>query len=432
MEWFEIANVAVLFVQLIMAAFFLYNLLTPKYSYTICYLCFCIAMIPGIYIYVTGVAGMQIHQVIQIIFFVLVSRLLCEDSWKMIFFAVSLCCIFHVLNDILVELLLPVMIPNAHNYSQDEVLFIESLFFCLFFFVSTYFVVIFWKKKKQQVLSRSVFLILLFPISQFFIWESVVEYNIFRLKEGAASGNALIFVIMGVILCFLADLIVLQVVFDNSEKERLKIRMEMMKRQHKTELVYYNTTNERIEEIGQIRHDLNIQLQNVYLTFIEGKREEDVVGLLNNLEKQIEKITPIYFCANSIVNAVLFDKYQICQKEGIELQTEINIPEEISIMEIDLCSVFANLLDNSIHAAAECTERKSISLKAYLRSGYCVIKVDNTMNPMMDYKKKRIEKDMHGYGLLILNSIAEKYRGEFKYEKMNDHFQAVVKLEMQG
>lgn len=69
--------------------------------------------------------------------------------------------------------------------------------------------------------------------------------------------------------------------------------------------------------------------------------------------ESLEEGTRTCFCANKTANAVVLLKAKVCADDGISFGFEGVVPEALDIDDLQLCSVFSNLLDNAISAAHE-------------------------------------------------------------------------------
>ncbi len=102
---------------------------------------------------------------------------------------------------------------------------------------------------------------------------------------------------------------------------------------------------------------------------------------------------------------------------------------------INLCSIFSNLINNAAeyYKNHTCNENY-INLKAKQIDNKIIIKCMNNLNDskhITDSKKiKTTKKDKsnHGYGLAIIQSIAEKYNGNFHIDVTDNQFIANLYL----
>ncbi|HEX3023022.1 MAG TPA: ATP-binding protein, partial [Lachnospiraceae bacterium] len=143
------------------------------------------------------------------------------------------------------------------------------------------------------------------------------------------------------------------------------------------------------------------------------------------------------FCKNSILNAVLNLKYNVAVQNGIDCFFHIEINEILSINDVDLCSLFSNTLDNAIEAVLKTdnTSLRRISMKARCDKGYFSYSIMNSkQNDIKEWngriRSDKTEGEEHGFGLLNVQDIVEKYHGTLDITYTHDEFTvlAIIKI----
>ncbi|MGX8698605.1 MAG: GHKL domain-containing protein, partial [bacterium] len=111
--------------------------------------------------------------------------------------------------------------------------------------------------------------------------------------------------------------------------------------------------------------------------------------------------------------------------------------KELSFMdEMDIYSLFGNLLDNAIAAVEklESAEAKLVSMVVERRGDFCLINIMNYYGEPLAFRDglpettKREEPGFHGYGLRSIRRIAQKYGGELQISAEDGIFRAMVYL----
>lgn len=154
-----------------------------------------------------------------------------------------------------------------------------------------------------------------------------------------------------------------------------------------------------------------------------------VEAALDNLEEK----TRSSYCANKIADAILVLKAGACGKAGVDFSFEGAVPDELAVDELELCSVFSNLLDNAMNAASELSDAENggecphVSVSSTLRGAYLIVKVANSCasptnsDDIAARKVAWCRKDAnpvreHGWGLEIVGDICARYEGTFALE----------------
>lgn len=210
--------------------------------------------------------------------------------------------------------------------------------------------------------------------------------------------------------------------------ERLREQVRAAEEQLEIQNSYYRQLRESILTINQIRHDLTNQLQAAYALLEQGQ-EAKVRSHLDQIQADVRDRVGPKFCPNLMVDAILSEKARICQKYGIRLDINAQLPQELSIESTHLCSAFSNLLDNSIQAVRKITAcEKYIELCATLHADYLIIRCTNPADVPDARGSNKNPLRHHGLGLAILNRIAQEYHGSLGTEYRNRLFEAILIL----
>ena len=246
----------------------------------------------------------------------------------------------------------------------------------------------------------------------------------------------LYYVIMGntsILNNFLLSLVILSLVAINiatytlmihiSKGHRLKVENAIIKQQYEgqTQLVKEITT--QYDNISKIRHDFKNTLGILDSLIHDGKYDEAIEYITNcsgSYQNNIQKINT----HNDYVNAIVNYKCTKAREENIEVSI-CTIADIVFPDNIDLCNLLGNMFDNAISAAKECTESRKIMLDIHMEHSAYNITMLNTVNkPVMANNPKLIttkkDKELHGFGTIIIRDIAEKYDGSVDFYDTSD------------
>ena len=178
------------------------------------------------------------------------------------------------------------------------------------------------------------------------------------------------------------------------------------------QISYYNQIRDHIVSIRKIQHDMKNQLQTTLLLMESGQMEEakDHVG---EVAKLLDETSYQRYTGNTVADAVISAKQAECTSENIAFSAEGNLPEDLQISGIDICSVFSNVLDNALHACRELPEgnKREITLRVEYRHPVMRIKCRNSAISEIEPRSILDLSAEHGWGLDILRGVAERYRG---------------------
>ena len=162
-----------------------------------------------------------------------------------------------------------------------------------------------------------------------------------------------------------------------------------------------------------LKHDMKNHSMVILSYLQEGKLEEakDYTSrILDNLNKMYTYIN----VGNSLMNYIINHKLSKAKEQGIEIRAEIENLSFSYMDSIDFSAVLNNLLDNAIEAAVN-TREKKIEVLISSQKGFDSIVIKNSIdasvlenNPNLKTTK---EGEGHGFGMIQIRKITEKYSG---------------------
>lgn len=238
------------------------------------------------------------------------------------------------------------------------------------------------------------------------------------LMSNVTTSSKLRFHIILIGSIFLVDIIFLPFILKLIRDAHLESILDTLQEEVKKELDYYNTLENQLAQMRKIRHDFNNQLQTAYM-LLENPNLE-----ISSIPDHSKLLSTPQFCENKILDFILQSSYSHAKELGISLDFDVVVPDSIGVENIDLCSIFSNLLNNAIHAAQK-TENPFISLKVSYSNNELIVELSNTtLEKELEYRDPKF----HGYGLLILNDLAKKYNGNFSTQKKKGIFYAYFSI----
>lgn len=232
---------------------------------------------------------------------------------------------------------------------------------------------------------------------------------------------------LAIFLAIAADVVFFVGVQKIRQVSLLRDQVRFVSQQLDVQTSYYRQLQDNILTVNQIRHDLSNQLQAAY-HLLETGETVLVRHQLDHLQDSLCRKVGPRFSSNLMVDAVLQGKDARCQEKGILLTINTEVPSELSVENAHLCSVFSNLLDNSIQGVLESgMAEKKISLQAAVRSNCLIIRCSNPAKKPSGTPNRNPLR-AHGLGLEILEKIASEYNGYLNTEYQDGWFHASIFL----
>ncbi len=187
-----------------------------------------------------------------------------------------------------------------------------------------------------------------------------------------------------------------------------------------------------IDENRRVHHDF----KHTICTLKELADREDHEAVRAYIDQYFESMPEndtIQFCKDPAVNAVLNYYHQLAQKEQIDLNWKIGLPEDVPIKCVDLCNIIGNILDNAITACQELPAGQrwiQFTIES-LHNANLYFVATNSFSGRVKLRNDRYlstHHDGNGIGLSSIESIAESYGGTALFEHKNREFYSNVVL----
>lgn len=217
-----------------------------------------------------------------------------------------------------------------------------------------------------------------------------------------------------------------------SEQEKKELS-ELLSKQIENQVGYYEKINEIYDEFRSFRHDFQnhiLCLQSI----LDANDVEQAQEYLSSLVDRSSGTKPKYNTGSVIIDALLNDKSTAAEKQNISIEFTGYVPTT-GIHNIDLCTIFANAIDNAIEACrkSNSTEDKYIRICSDFRQGYYFLTITNPIFETIQLEKGRIitskkNKTLHGYGLANIIKAVKKYNGDTNISTQDNYFSLDITL----
>ncbi|MCI8484223.1 MAG: GHKL domain-containing protein [Lachnospiraceae bacterium] len=221
-------------------------------------------------------------------------------------------------------------------------------------------------------------------------------------------------------------------IYIKNMNEKLEKSMETERALKKLQEKYYETLLEKEEGTRRYRHDMN----NHFLCLEELAKEGDtkaVSDYINSMQEQITVLQKKSFVTGNKVLDVLLNHYgsAVDEDTSVSLSGKLNTVLEIS--DVDLCTIFANLLQNAVEAVETCqNSEKYIQVQIEQGKEYLKIRIENSAEVVKDKKDmlrtRKKDKRNHGIGIQNVKKTIERNHGMLQINREETKFAAEVVL----
>lgn len=184
-----------------------------------------------------------------------------------------------------------------------------------------------------------------------------------------------------------------------------------------------------LEQIArQTRHDFRHH-NIVVAEFVRNRDYQGVLDYLQKYEKEEEKKYNRTFCSNHAVDHALSAYVRKAEQSGIEVKTDIRFWDTSGISDVDLVSILANIMENSINGCMQAQGKPWLKLLITQKGTKFVIVCKNTCTSDILFENgipKNKSRDSIGVES-ILRSV-RKYSGDADFSAEDGIFTCRVVL----
>lgn len=319
-----------------------------------------------------------------------------------------------------------VIVPLLANYTNttvDKLLTNNEAFFITGIISSisglcTYQIVI------QQMQKRSIRL--LTKNQEFFIiflglFELNMIHAILKLRNYnlPASNSITINMFIGFILI---DIYIVYLFESVSKNNELELKNSLLEQQEYLNKRYYEELELHNNDYRKIMHDFSKHIHIIQQTStVNNSYCEEVLEQINSIGNK-------FYCTCQVLNIIINNTFLLCENKNIPFIPHIENIDLSFMKEIDITTIFLNLIDNAIEANAEIISNKRyIHLTIKNVQNHMVVNITNpylphsstVSTPLIFSKKKHI-----GLGLENVRTALDKYNSILTIAKTDENFTA--------
>lgn len=189
----------------------------------------------------------------------------------------------------------------------------------------------------------------------------------------------------------------------------------------------YEIGKEKMEALNLNLHDLRHLINRA-----KGATAEEVKA---ELEASVQEFGALIETGCNALDVVVNEKRRVCDDRGIEL-TIIADGRALNFMnDVDVYSMFGNILDNAIDAVSKFSDpdKKTVSLSVSCRNGNVIIREDNYCDYRIGFNNglpmtTKKNKAKHGYGVKSIAMLAQKYGGAYSFSVHEEIFSLEISV----
>lgn len=181
------------------------------------------------------------------------------------------------------------------------------------------------------------------------------------------------------------------------------------------------------------RHDYHNHIQTMKAYLSMGKLAE-LEDYLKELDRDLTEVDTVLKTGNVKMDAILNSKISLAKTRDIRVEAKALVPPALPFSEVDLSLIIGNLMDNAMEACMKVEEKERRFIRIYLDvlKGQLYIYVMNSVGGALKKEGGRYlttkRSAFHGFGLMRLDRVVEKYHGYLNRQDETDVFVTEIML----
>ncbi len=252
------------------------------------------------------------------------------------------------------------------------------------------------------------------PLAYTMLLYSVSSFNLDVIEAEPVTLNAVLYFV----LVFASYYMILRYFRLNREQLALQNEQDLLKSQVLAAQTHLDALKESQEKTIIYRHDMrhHLKLIDGYLADNNKAAAQKYIVEVGNA---IEETVIEQYCNNYTVNLILSSHIKKANNEGINVYTQIDLPEKSTVSDMDLCVVFSNVIENAINACKEVSSviDRKLSIICKSRSDKLFIQVTNSFAGNVEFAHDMPVTTVadHGLGIKSIVAVAQKYGGVYSF-----------------
>lgn len=260
---------------------------------------------------------------------------------------------------------------------------------------------------------KTLLLFFLLPLSYY-----ILEYTLTVYTDLLYTGGPVIIDFMDsflVLFFFILTMVSLDFSNKKSTAERENLLLTTVAAQAQKEITQLSTSQ---KQASIYRHDLRHHMTFLQNCIAENELEQ-ALEYIHQICADIDNSRVIRYCENDALNLILSSYAGQASDAGIELQFTVTATDFTRFQITDLCSLFANALENAIYACEKIPApgKRYITLKVYEKNNRICIQIANSylQEPVFENEIPISHEPNHGLGTKSMISVVEKYHGVYGF-----------------
>lgn len=324
------------------------------------------------------------------------------------------------------EMLSAVIITSFQQTSIDEVIqggapyiqvrILSFLIYLMFIILIKYF-----RNARIEVVDSKLMLSLcILPIISILI---IQQFAIHIVTIGQAPTLNEAITLLSIVIVNIFIFVLVETLMKQNENSK---DLLLIKYQSETQQKHIHQLIDTHEHIKKISHDFRQQTDILY-ELCKGHNCGQMLDTLSELSNK-GHMPFVVTTGNTMLDAIISSKIAESNKENIQFISDFDTQPDLKYLNIELCVLLGNSLDNAIEACVRSkSDKKIIELTLTATNAQFMYRIKNTVGEMPELsgeflKTSKTDNLRHGIGLKSMKQTCKNMDGDMAYEYDEEYF----------
>ena len=205
---------------------------------------------------------------------------------------------------------------------------------------------------------------------------------------------------------------------------RKKTYLKLVEYQTEQSEKHLNEVRSIHKEMRGYKHDFHHHLQTLKGQ-LEAGEVDRALAYIEQLDNQLMNVDTLLKTGNVSLDAILSAKIAQAKAENIAVTVKANVPDALTISDLELSIIIGNLLDNAIEACHALMGERFIRIFISMKGNMLYFSMINAAGEKMKKTGSLFathKGGVHGFGLRRAEAILEEHGGWVKYNSEDGAF----------
>lgn len=259
----------------------------------------------------------------------------------------------------------------------------------------------------------------------------IYAYSKYSFSSTSITPRTVLFALLNFTLTLSAYYLIFRNFRQTREQLTLQNEQDLLRTQISAAQIHLKSLKESQEKTIIYRHDMRHHL-NLISAFLANDNIAATQKYIAEVQTTISGTVVDEYCNNYAVNLILYSYLTKAKNDQITVETQINLPENNRISDMDLCVIFSNAIENAINACLHIADTKEriLNIICMNKNDKLFIQITNSYQGALEFIDDMpvTTEENHGLGTKSIAAVVQKYHGVCSFSADDKMFQSVVIL----